>query len=238
VKEPSKLEKALAAYTDNPVLQAVVQIIPHVGTWLDADLQQRHATMRAERIADVFEELARQSTTVAPEMLEDVDFCRAVIITLNAAGRASTTAKAHLFARMLSNYERIVTGSTIEQYEELLRILDDMSVREYQLLLLVREANNDPTLSKQFLPTPPGARNLLTEVPAYWIHFLNIAHRQGFASEEIPSLLTRLTRTGFYQPKFADWGADGQYGNTTPYFERFLLAVEQHEREHAVPTRQ
>ena len=40
-----------------------------------------------------------------------------------------------MFARMLANYDRIVAMGTEDDYEEMLRVLDDMSVREYQILL-------------------------------------------------------------------------------------------------------
>ncbi|MGI8546487.1 MAG: hypothetical protein ACR2M1_04005 [Gemmatimonadaceae bacterium] len=141
--EPNKLEQALAIYSSNRALQEVAKRIPTIGPVLDSILQQRLGAMRTERLAEFFEELGRQSSDITPEQLNDNDFCHSVIITMNAACRASRTEKVHMFARLLTNYRSIVTDNNVERYEEMLRILDDTSMREYHLLLLLHGTHED-----------------------------------------------------------------------------------------------
>jgi len=128
-----------------------------------------------------------------------VDFCHATLITVAAAARAGRTEKVHLFARLLSNYDRFVSGSIEDDYEEMLRVLDDMSLREYHILLLLRGYEMQfaqeiaEAQRQQGIPV-----NVRRWAGGHWEDFVYRLPQLGVPEDEIPSMLVRLRRTGLY----------------------------------------
>jgi hypothetical protein len=138
-----------------------------------------------------------------------------------------------MFARMLANYDRIVAMGTEDDYEDLLRVLDDMSVREYQILLLLRDfeerAKAEP-VTETDTTNPDGA--MLLRASKFWEDFRVTVERTGVSQHEIRGSLARLRRTGMYDTFAGHWGDDGEKSRTTPLLDRFLAAVERHESQY------
>lgn len=230
-------EVALEAYGRNAPLRALIQQIPLAGAMLDNVLLVRRDELAKRRGNEFIAELDRLGCDVTGKDLEDEEYSYAVLATVGAAARASRTEKIHLFAAMLANYRRFVSGSDLEEYEEMLRILDGMSIREYHLLLLLHGTLQDAAPEKAMRPLKLEELTSFGGAPPFWGEFLACAEEQGFSRSEIPDMLQSLIRTGFYLPAAGAIGEYVTYGTISSRFHHFLEAVERHEREHPNPMR-
>lgn len=134
--------------------------------------------------------------------------------------------KVRLFARMLAYYDHININSDDDDYEQMLRILDDMTLREYQVLLILRALENrHPPLSDSENPAQHTTR--------FWNAFVHRVSQKGIAEEKQLGFFARLGRTGFYESYAGRfWDTGRGEGQTTAAFSRFLVAVSRHQKEH------
>jgi len=236
MSEESNVEKALSKYESKPLVRAVVQTftvpagpIPlPIGALVDNLLTGSRNRLRDRNLGVFIEELGKQSTTITPELLERDGFVHAIVVTIDAAARASRTEKVQLFARMLAYYGYINVNSNDDNYEQMLRILDDMTLREYQVLLILRALEDrHPLLSDDETPAQRTAR--------FWDDFVHRIGQKGIAEEELLGFFARLSRTGFYESYSGQfWDTGRGEGQTTAAFDRFLAAVNRHQKEHPI----
>ena len=178
-------------------------------------MQQRDR-LHQQRLRTFIEKLDRVECDITREQLNDDEFCHAVIVILSAVGRTDREEKIHLFAVMLSNYKRVVLSNDKDTYEELLRVLDDMSYREFQILLILCELEKAEV----------GRRTHPAEPFNFWPEFLSSATKIGVSQDEMLGFLNRLTRTGCFHV-LGDAHPTGaqRSGYTTPTFRRLVEAV-------------
>lgn len=225
-KRKSAGERALDIYA-NPAVRTVVQAVatlvghPIAGLAADNLLTHRRETLGQRRIGLLGEEFVRAGKIPADEMrrriIEDDPFATAVIATFEVVSRTERDEKIRMFARMLSNYDTIVVGSTKDDYEELLRTLDGMSYREWQILLTLKNLEDDE----------PRRRSQSSLPHNYWPEFTDKAARNGVPRDELAGFVTRLVRTGCFQ--LIDQSAfrgDKMMGRTTPILIRLVEATE------------
>ena len=236
--EPSKIEKVLDWTSRNTVLQAFLQSTSIAGAIADNFLLAKRDELQRNRIREFIAELDRQGCDITREQLERADFCHFTLVTIAAAARANRTEKVHMFARLLSNYDRVISGSIQDDYEEMLRVLDDMSVREYHLLVILR--NYERMFAQEMNDlhhghVPGGPRRW---AGGHWHEFVwKDMKRLGVPEEEVAGVLVRLRRTGFYETMQGQEPSGNFEGRTTPLFDRFVKVVERHEHEHPTPPR-
>jgi len=209
-------EKALAVYSNNNVLRGLIQSIGGPGAVVDNFLVQRRDRLHQQRFRTFIEKLDRVECNITHEQLNDDEFCHAVIVTLSAVGRTEREEKIHLFALMLSNYKRVVMSNDKDAYEEFLRVLDDMSYREFQILLILHDLEKAEV----------GRRAYPAEPFNFWPEFLACAMKMGVPQNELLGFLNRLTRTGCLHV-LGDAHPNGaqRCGYTTPTFQRLVEAV-------------
>lgn len=240
MSEASLTERGLEKYQKNAPLRALVQaVLPGVGTFIDTTLINKRDELQRKRAKTFIDELDRQGHDITSEALNDDEYAHAVIVTVTAATHAARTEKIHKFANLLMNYRRIVIDNNVERYEELLRILDDLSMREYHLLLLLHGTLQDSaqhlkdmqedghsdidirTVRREYLSAFGGA-------PPFWGEFLERADEKGYPYGQVPDMLARIARTGMYQAATPAIGDYWSHGTLTNDFYRFLEAIEQH----------
>lgn len=205
-------------YSDNPVLRALLQLVPYWGC-ADTLLEHRAAEIRSDRIRVFFEELANGTRALTEEIIQEEDFLHNFFCTLKAAINTRHREKIRLFARLLSSSISPATGSTTDEFEELLGILDDISLREFIALneLAKFEIQN---ISKE-------SENKLEHCLHYWEQFRTTIIQKLSINEEIfNSFMAKIERTGLYfrlTNGFMDYR--GNVGETTPLFKRLLELV-------------
>ncbi|ENQ4672957.1 hypothetical protein ACEO74_003515 [Vibrio cholerae] len=123
-----KIEQYLEEYAGNRFIRALVQLIPFgVGGAIDVTIQKTVDSIIKERARAFFDEL-NQNIKPDEALLERNDFIHAYFSTAKYALNTRRLEKIRLFARLLSALPE--DDLNIDEFEELLHLLDDLSYRE------------------------------------------------------------------------------------------------------------
>ncbi len=238
INSPSVLQRIAAQYEDNPVVRALVQVpmsfVPYgIGSAIDAALTAAIENMREKRLRAFFDELARGAQRLTPELIQNEDFLHAYYATLRASINTRREEKIRLFARLLVS-PAYLTDLSSETYEEFLQVLDDLSVRELQILLTLDEFERATPFQTSTSPTgTPITENEGQRADRFWTEFVSVIEtRCGIQPEQLEGFLTRLARTGLYGTfagKYLDYG--GGQGTLTPLFREFAAWLQVREPE-------
>lgn len=212
---PQVMESLVLRYEKSAVLRGLVQLIPlNIGSAVDTAVLTRLQTVRAERAREFFDELAKSEGGLNPELLESNEFLHCFFATADAALRTSRIEKIHAFARLLGATTQRAQFSSIDEFEEFLSILDDLSNRELAVLILLDQYEiNHPKLDNE---------NDLQRTNRFWGDFSSeISSDLGILPEEVDSVLSRLNRSGCYETFTGSYlSYTGGRGKITPFFRR------------------
>jgi hypothetical protein len=149
-----------------------------------------------------------------------VDFLQCYFSTLRAAINTRHRDKIRMFAKLLNSSLTQPNPASVDEFEELLAVLDMVTLREFGVLNDLR--NNE-------LHHPPKAEeNELQNAWHYWDNF----RKESIEKFSIPenaftAFMAKLERTGLYlriTGGFTDY--QGDIGRTTPLFARLLEFIE------------
>jgi hypothetical protein len=205
-------------YSKQPGIRALLKLIP---AWSSADglLQTRADQIKHQRLRDFFDALATGHTQITEELIQSDDFLHCYFKTTQAVINTRRKEKIELFARMLGAAldAKILTG--LDQYEELLDVLDSMSFREFGVLRMLKDYETSYA-TKDF-------NNDVVRIQAYWPEFLSNACKSFEIEEaEIDAFMERLQRTGLYtRNTSAFWDSDPRIGKTTCQFAKLCELV-------------
>lgn len=220
----AQLEEFGKRYEQQPLIRALVQLIPlGFGSAADTALVTVLNKVREERARAFFDELAKGRIALTQEQIANEDFLHAYFATARAALNTRRQEKIQLFGRLFTHYCQAAGFTNTDTYEEILAVLDDLTLRELQVLILLRDfETNNPIL--------PG-QNALQRATQFWASFLYRAEAEiGIPKAEFPGYFGRLNRTGLYQTFVGGfWDYTGDMGYTTPNFERFLRFLGLHD---------
>lgn len=219
----SKGEKALGV-AGHPLSRAVIAEVPVLGSILNDVMVGTRSRLADDRFKTFIDELKKTGKVPTPEQLHDNEFAHAVLETTRAAVNAHREEKIRRFARLLSNYDRIVLGSTIDDYEELLGILNELTDKEFQILLFLRKNEDDDLPNRKYTGGFPYH---------YWPHFEADAAGKGVPKNEMQGYLQRLARSGCV---FMVGNPQSPIiARTTPTFRRLVDLVEPPGNKEKVP---
>lgn len=215
----SQIEQLANRYGHSPVIRALVQLIPFVGSAADAALVTILNNIREERARTFFDELASQDLALTEEQIKSEDFLHAYFATARAALNTRRREKISLFARLFLNYSQGKSFDTVDAYEEALDVLDDLSLQEFKVLLVLDRFEKEHPIQE--------GHNDLQRAATFWDSFLKAIEAEvGIPASEIPSVLARLNRTGLYLTIIGTYiGYTGDKGFLTPKFAKFLRAL-------------
>jgi hypothetical protein len=215
VSLPQPAENLVTRYEKSALLRALVQLVPlNIGSAIDTAVIIRVQAIRAARTKEFFDELARGDIQLQAELLENNDFLHCFFATVDAALRTNRHEKIRAFSRLLRSATIEGKISALEEYEELLGILDDMSYRELTVLTILDQYEQANPKQDQ--------ENDLQRTNRYWSDFSEkVISSLGVLPEELDAIMTRLNRTGCYETftgGFFDY--TGGKGKITPVFRR------------------
>lgn len=229
MKKENAITKVVDAYATNPrirtlagaAIAGVALINPAIGVGsatIDQVIVNRTINLIANRTRIFFDEANKGEHLITQELLEDDDLVHATIATLSAAIHTRHEEKIRLLARLLINSTRDKFYKT-DEFEEFVAILDDLSMREFTILLTLKEYQD-----AAFADNVNNDKNNLQTTSTYWEPFSNkISRLLGIPLEEITALLTRLNRTGLYESfDGSAWDYEGGQGMLTPIFYKFI----------------
>ena len=224
--KPSSFESLMERYEHNPRLRSLVTLIagyiPPVGT-LEAAALASLWKIRSERQRELFDALDQGGIDLTDELIQQEDFIYAFLATARATDRTHQRQKIRLFAQLLSALANHKNGLDVDEHEELLRVLEELSLREFASLVLLRQHEQ-------------AVERMNGETTPQWIfHFWEDAKRDleqklGIRSSELEGFLTRLSRTGFYRREIGFLDDANEIGCTTPNLTRFLSMLDEEER--------
>lgn len=218
------IRKLAEKYKDNAVIKALVQLITPYVDALDTLLMTHLQSFRDRRIIIFFDELSTLDIDLNPELLVSEDFLHCSFATLKAAINTYQEEKIRKYANLLAAYIFRDNFTDVDEYEEFLKILEELSLKEISILnLLEKHENNYPALEDE---------NEGQRVNRMWAPFTEALVKElEIPKEEIDARLMRLNRTGCYE--LLRTYVVGSKGKLTPMYFRLkqFLDVESMEIE-------
>ena len=224
--ETAKLTDLVKAYDKRPFIRALVQLIPYgLGSAADTYLATKITNMRQDRARAFYDELSKSNTVLSEDEIASDHFLHAYFSTMRAILNTRRKEKIQLLAQLFIRFCQDKDFERLDAYEENLSILDDLSYREFEILLILYRL--EATTFK------PGERRTLAKSKKLWPDFIAaIKDKVGIQDDDIPGTLARLNRTGLYQTYIGGYiDYTGDVGYLTPNFYTFLTALNMHEHE-------
>jgi hypothetical protein len=179
------------AYQQSPVLRMLVKLNPRLAV-AEAGVLGAYAWFQSRRLEVFSEEFTTLGLTISEEDVAGRTFFDAYTSTAQHVLRESRDAKIRLFAHLFGTFIRGGYATPVDCYEEHLLMLDEISEREFGLLLLLkRQEDKHPKRENE---------NRLQRTRHFWIDFAGDAEKElGVDRDKLQAMLGRLTRTGMYQ---------------------------------------
>lgn len=230
MREPPNVIGMLAThYSARPEIQSLLKLIPY---WDIADtlLQKRADEIKSDRVRTFFDELAQGRKELSDDLIQTEDFLHSYFCTLRAALNTRQREKIRQLARLLNSSLDDELHVTSDEYEELLSVLGEITLREFAILNDLREIE---------LQHPPRTgENELQRSNQYWDGFKSITVKKYAVPEEaFNAFMVKLERTGLYlrlTGNFYDYSGD--VGVTTPLLARLVELVARDAAQHIIPT--
>lgn len=153
------------------------------------------------------------------EVVESEDFLHAFMATTQAALRARRREKIELLARLLKSSFGETGPDSIDEYEELLAILDDLSFREIRVLGILAKHERATCFASD--------DNDLQRANKTWPGFEQDVERMlGILPHQLAPILVRIQRSGCYAEITGGyWDYTGGRGRLTELFRRLESVV-------------
>ncbi len=219
-------ENFLSMVKHDPVLQSLAQLvglmpggqpIPVLATVVEKIV----TTMIHRRERIFFEELKTGRSTLEEGVLQSEDFIHKFLITYREARKSAREEKIRYLARLLKASEQPTLSCSLDEYEELLGILEELSYRELSALAIV-----DDFYSQHPIKFGDNDKPVNESLGQY----LPILHRTledklGIKHQERRDFLIRLSRSQCYEPIEYLAGTSGD-GYLTPLYYRLKRFIE------------
>lgn len=219
------IDRLALRYSKSTTLRTFVQLLNpvgiSVGSALDAALTTRIANIRNERLRCFFDELERGRIDLTQEVIESEDFLHSYFSTVRAVLNTKHREKLHLFARLLAHYYSGTPQEHLDQHEEYLSLLEDISFREFQVLTILHRFEAEAVADAHARGEEMNGAGPL------WDEFVRaVVSQTGIPQEEIAGVLARLNRTGLYKTfSGARFGLRADTGQLTPNFRAFIKVL-------------
>ena len=211
------LDKVVALYLQNPVLRTFVRVFPYGGL-MDVAVAAFNEAYK-HRMDVFYEELILLNINPATERLKEREFVDAFIATSRRVVETTQDDKIRRFAAMFTSYCNGGCFESVDHFEEYLSILDELSNREFQVLLILNKYEEKYPIKSGDSP--------LQRATGIWGAFADEVEKQvGIGLAELTPILTRSQRTGLYEHftgAYMDYS--GGKGCLSPLFHRFLAAL-------------
>lgn len=216
--EPNAVGALAVRYEGAPVIRAMLALVPGWGA-ADQLMNARAQEIKQDRLRTFFDELARGEIALSPEVLSSNDFLHFYFKTVEAVVRTRRVEKIEMFARLLCRGLHQGSPEHLDEYEEMIEVLFELSHREFAVLSSLREFEIQ-TAGEVF-------DNDVLRIRSYWQAFMNhIEIHYGISTEEFDAFMERILRTGMYSRNTGTfWDDDPRIGKTTPQFAKLSQFV-------------
>lgn len=215
-----ELVNLLDRYKDQAIVRGLVQLIPlGLGSAIDTAVTIKFATYQEQRLRAFFDELANGKVQLVPELVEQEDFLHAFSATTRAVVRTRREQKIKILARLLGGAWTEAGPESIDEYEELLGIIDELSFREMRILSLLSKHEKQAVFGE--------LDNDLQRANKVWPPFEEeVETLLGIPPVALAPILVRLQRSGCYAELTGGyWDYMGGRGHLTHLFRRLKTVV-------------
>ena len=156
-----------------------------IGSAIDVRVLIRYEKLKAENAQIFFDELQRRIGNIEPELLESEDFIHCLMKTIQLAIDTRRHEKIKMFARLLGSGVGSGGIESVDEFEEYLALLAELSYREIQILLQIEKFQDEN-------PEPWTSTNYKN-----WDAFTDkLAKSLNLSLDELDVLLMRMNRIG------------------------------------------
>jgi hypothetical protein len=204
--------KLAIKYKASPMLSGLLKLVIPFWVFPDSLLQARVDEIRTERLETFFDELMLGKASFTQSNIKSEDFLHHYFLTVRAVVWTRQRQKIRYFARLLKS--SVDNFAPINEYEEYLKILDDLSYTEINILKVL----------ENYMDT------MVDKVDIRRKELIKALTSLGCSEEDLAGKLTRLSRSGCFALKtgFVIYGDAVLEGNlTTTYFNLKTWAFEQ-----------
>lgn len=217
VSRPSPL---IERYAKNPSLRALVQVASGctygVAGAIETAILVTFENAREERQRAFFDELNEKDVELTEEKIKNEDFIYFWLATMKSVNFTREREKIKLFASLFLNFSKGNNFEKVCDYEEWLAVLNDLSYREFQLLMFLKYKFPEQPLSLEKLQAFYGM----------------IEKELGIKANEVEGWFFRLERTGLCGN---NGGFDGGIFEVRPNFESFLQMIQYADTDFKIP---
>ncbi len=218
------IEQLANRYQASPVIRALAQVTP-ISSAVDAALVAKLENIHKDKLREFFDELKKGDIPLTPEIIESEDFLHCYFSTVRAALNSRRREKIRYFARLLISSVNSSEISTVDEYEECLSILDELSFRELGLLVVLSRYEKENFRQDD--------TDQIQRPNRFWDQLSSeIRSRFSISDGELNGILARLNRTGLYRTIVGMYpGYTGGRGELTPLYAKLEKMIRPDEDE-------
>ena len=210
------IEQVVSRYpATSPIFRGLIQLLPcGIGSAIDVAVVTKLENIHKDKLREFFDEFEKGVVQLTPEIIEKEDFLHCYFSTVRAALNSRRREKIRYFARLLTSSINSSEISTVDEYEECLGILDELSFRELGILVVLSR------YEKEYSHQDGGGD--LKQANRFWDQFSSeVCSRFSIPDGELNGILIRLNRTGLYGTIIGTYfGYTGGRGKLTPLYTK------------------
>jgi hypothetical protein len=221
------IEQVVSRYpATSPIFRGLIQLLPcGIGSAIDVAVVTKLENIHKDKLREFFDELGKGAVQLTPEIIESEDFLHRYFSTVRAALNSLRREKIRYFSRLLTSSITTSEISTIDEYEEYLGILDELSFRELGIVVVLSRYEKENFLQDDTDPIQRPNR--------FWDQFFSeVCSRFSIPDGELNGILARLNRTGLYRTIVGMYpGYTGGRGELTPLYAKLEKMIRPEEGE-------
>lgn len=208
--------RLIELYQHNALIRGLVQMFPGISC-IDTMIITRLTNLQQKRIEVFFNELESGNLMYTQELIDSNEFLHCFNIASKAAINTHRQEKIRLFARLLNQFFLQDDYDSIDEFEEALSIIDELSYREIMILLKLRKVIDETAFIES------DKENEISRIMRAWTNSLPILCNDfNIEREELIAIFNRLYRTGCYLSTAGYWDHESGMGIISPLFEKII----------------
>jgi hypothetical protein len=206
-------ESLLNDYSNNTLLRSVIKILPFGGLFDDI-ITSSYNNILLDRSKTFFDELGKGEIVLTPETINSEDFLHAYFTTYKAAIYTRQRKKIRFFARLLKNGVSSNNLNNPDDYEEYLKILDELTYKEIYVLFTLKTHEDNANVEDY-------------EALKHWNGFeTKILTDLNLTEDELKSVLVRIVRTGCFIERVNFLATTVKTGYTSEIFKTLVKLID------------
>ena len=179
---------------DNKYVRSLIQLIPlGIGSAADVFIKESIDKIRQERLSAFFNQLEEGQIELTDDVIKSEDFLHNYFSTIRIVLNTRRREKIALIGKLFNSALNVdIINSTDDFFESSLKILDELSLKEIEILQVLRDLEVSKTK-----PTADHKNARLMANQEIWDEFKEIVHsRFGIDDNSLDETLIRIERTG------------------------------------------